>query len=114
MPIRDLLLFAGFGVIAPMIVIHPYVGALIWVVFGLLNPHRLTYGPAFDFPFALLIAILTLVGAVLSRDHRQIKGGAAGVVLLVLFAWTASRRYYRAHAGTSVRDVGAGRARCSS
>ena len=87
MPLRDIGLFLGFAVIAPAILLHPYIGALLWVVFGLLNPHRLTFGPAYNFPFAMIIVVLTFVGLVLSRDQRQLKGGAPAIVLLILMAW---------------------------
>jgi probable O-glycosylation ligase (exosortase A-associated) len=72
----------------PAILLHPYIGALLWVVFGLMNPHRLTFGPAFDFPFAMVIAIATFVGIAFTRDHRRLKlGGAAGVLLGLLLLW---------------------------
>ena len=87
MPIRDMLIFGAFAAIVPMVLFHPYIGALLWVLFGLLNPHRLAYGSAYEFPFALVIGIVTLIGIALTRDHRQLKGGAAGVVLVVLMLW---------------------------
>jgi probable O-glycosylation ligase (exosortase A-associated) len=87
MPLRDLLLFGMFGAIMPMALLHPYIGALMWVLFGVMNPHRLTYGPAYNFPFAMVIALITFTGIMLTRDHRQIKGGPAAIVLVVLAAW---------------------------
>jgi probable O-glycosylation ligase (exosortase A-associated) len=86
-PLRDLALFAIMGVLLPMALVHPYIGALLWVGFGLMNPHRLCFGPAYNFPFALVIAVVTLLGTLLTRDHRQIKGGAPGVVLVVMAVW---------------------------
>jgi probable O-glycosylation ligase (exosortase A-associated) len=86
-PLRDIGLFAAFGVVIPMALVHPYIGSLLWVVFGLMNPHRLTFGPAYNFPFSLVIAIVTFMGIALTRDHREIKGGAAGIVLVVMAAW---------------------------
>jgi probable O-glycosylation ligase (exosortase A-associated) len=86
-PLRDIALFGVVGVLLPMALVHPYIGALMWVAFGLGNPHRLTFGPAYNFPFAMAIALVTFAGLVITRDHRQIKGGAAGVVLVVLAGW---------------------------
>ena len=83
--LRDLLLFGIFAILVPKILAHPYIGSLAWVVFGVMNPHRLTYGPAHDFQFALFIAILTMVGTVFTRDHRKMKGGLPAVVLIVFF-----------------------------
>ena len=69
------------------IVARPYIGALAWVVFSLLNPHRMTWGMAYDFPFSLAIVILTVVGLALTRDEKKIKGGAPGVALVVFTVW---------------------------
>jgi putative inorganic carbon (HCO3(-)) transporter len=52
-----------------------------------LYPHRLTYGPAYDFPFAMVIAVLTLVAVLFTKEHRKPKGGAAAIVLLVFLVW---------------------------
>lgn len=87
MPLRDLLLFGIFATVMPMALLHPYIGALMWVVFGLMNPHRLTFGPAYNFPFSMVIALMTFAGIMLTRDHRQVKGSVAGVVLIVFAAW---------------------------
>jgi putative inorganic carbon (HCO3(-)) transporter len=85
---RDLLLFGLFAVVAPVIVVHPYVGTLVWTLIGLMNPHRLAWGAARDFPFAMVAAVLTLIGLLLTRDERKIKGGAAAIVLAILVLWT--------------------------
>src|SRR4029079_11642002 len=52
-------------------------------------PHRLSWGPAYHFPFSLVIALLTLVGLIFTKEHRQPKGGAAAAVLCVFLAWSA-------------------------
>lgn len=94
MPFRDLFLFTAFAVLAPAIVLHPSIGALAWVVFGVLNPNRFTFGPAYDFPFSLVIAILTFLGLVLTRDHRKLKGGFAGALLVLLMIWMSVTTIY--------------------
>ena len=87
MPLRDLLLFGVFAVFIPMALVHPYIGAIMWVVFGLMNPHRLTFGPAYNFPFAMIIALTTFAGIMLTRDEKQVKGGWPAVVLIVFAVW---------------------------
>jgi putative inorganic carbon (hco3(-)) transporter len=86
-PLRDLLLFGVFAVFIPMALVHPYIGAIMWVVFGLMNPHRLTFGPAYNFPFAMIIALTTFAGIMLTRDEKQVKGGWPAVVLIVFAVW---------------------------
>lgn len=87
MPFRDLVLFGALAVLIFTIPKRPFVGALAWVVFGVLNPHRLSWGYAYNFPFAQVIALLTLGAMLVTKDHRELKGGAAGVMLLVILAW---------------------------
>lgn len=88
MSLRELLLFGALAALIVIVPRRPVIGAYAWVVFGVMNPHRLAWGAAYDFPFSQAIAILTLVGLLLTKEHRHWKGGGAIVVLLVFFAWT--------------------------
>lgn len=85
--LRDLLLFVVMLILVPKIVAHPYVGVLAWTVFGVLNPHRLTWGAAYEFQFSLVIAVLTAIGLLVTKDQRQIKGGAPALAFFVLILW---------------------------
>jgi putative inorganic carbon (hco3(-)) transporter len=84
---RDLFLFAALAVLVVKVLREPYIGALAWVVFGVMNPHRLAWGAAFNFPFALTIALLTLTGMILTRQWGTWKGGSATAVLILLLLW---------------------------
>lgn len=84
---RDVLMFVlVFGGI-PFMVRWPYVGVLYWVWIGLMNPHRLAWGPAFDFPFALVTVIATFVGLLFTADERRWKAGSEVYLLLAFVAW---------------------------
>lgn len=86
---RDLALFGFLAFILVKIWKAPYIGALAWVLFGVMNPHRLAWGPAFSFPFAQLIALALLTAILLSKDHKEVKGGAPAVVMAIFLAWCA-------------------------
>src|SRR5215470_14518218 len=87
MSIRDLVLFGlVFGAV-PFIIWHPYIGVLFWAWLGMMNPHRLTWGMAYNFPFAQLVAIATLVGLLVTKDERRWKAGPEVYVLLVFLLW---------------------------
>jgi probable O-glycosylation ligase (exosortase A-associated) len=98
MPLRDLLLFGVFGALVPPMLVHPYIGALAWVVFGLLNPQLLAFGPAASFPFSMVIAVCTMVGMVITRDPRQLKGGLAAAVLAILLCWMTLTTFFALNA----------------
>lgn len=85
---RDLFLFGVLAWLVITIPRRPWVGAMAWVVFGVMYPHRLTWGPAYSFPFSLVIAVLTLLSLLLTKEHRQFKGGTAAALLAVFLAWS--------------------------
>jgi len=87
MSLRDILLFAILLAVLLLITRRPFFGCLGWVIFGVMNPHRLSWGLAYDFPFSQIIAIATLLGLVLTKQHRSFKGGAAAAVLICFFLW---------------------------
>ncbi len=65
---RDYILLAIIIGSLPFCFFRPYIGILVWVWFGLMNPHRLTWGVAYEFPSAQLIAAAILIGFLFSRD----------------------------------------------
>jgi putative inorganic carbon (HCO3(-)) transporter len=68
----------------PFVLKRPAYGVFLWVWISVMNPHRLTWGFAFDFNFALLIAIATLLGLIFSREPKHLP---VTPVTAVLFAW---------------------------
>jgi putative inorganic carbon (hco3(-)) transporter len=65
---------------------RPYIGVLMWCWISVMNPHRLSYGFAYDFPFAALVAGVTLVGLVLTKDPKRLP---LTPIMVTLFAFTA-------------------------
>ena len=84
---RDILMTLVFAFAVPLMVWRPPFGALSWVWFGLMNPHRLTWGFAYALPFSQVIVGATLLGAVLSKEPKTLKGGLAAVVLLLFVCY---------------------------
>ena len=86
MSLRDLLVFAAVFATLPFVLLRPWIGVLLWVWLSVMNPHRLTWGAAYDFPFGQLVAAFTLAGLVFTREPIRLKGGAPAVVLLLFVA----------------------------
>ena len=84
---RDIVMFATVFGVLPFILIHPWVGAITWTWLSLMNPHRLTWGPAFNFPFAAVVAGTTFLGLLLTRDRRKLPLTPPVIVLMVFVAW---------------------------
>ena len=84
---RDIALFIIFFGLLPFVFSRPYVGIYLWTWFGFMNPHRLTWGFAFDFPFAQIIAIVTLVSFFRSKDPKRMPWTRETILLLVFILW---------------------------
>ena len=85
---RDIVLFLAFLAIIPFIFKRPVVGALAYAVFSLMNPHRLTYGFAAYFPFAMYLSVITLVALMVSKEKKSLPMSSAVLMLTVFFGWT--------------------------
>jgi putative inorganic carbon (hco3(-)) transporter len=71
----------------PFIVWRPSYGVLLWVWVSVMNPHRLAYGFAYDFRFAQLIAIATLLGLIFSRQPKHLPVTPVTAVLFAMAVW---------------------------
>ena len=89
MPIRDILVTAVVFGALPVILFNPWIGILAWTWLGLMNPHRLSWGFAHDFPFAQLVAIATLAGMALKLKHLTFRWEAPAKVLALFIGWMA-------------------------
>lgn len=85
---RDIIITLSVVGALPFILRWPSIGVLYWIVFGVMNPHRLAWGFAYSLPFAQVIAVATLLGILFTSEPRRLKGGAAAVILFLFVAWT--------------------------
>jgi len=85
--VRDILVI-GIVVLGALIALRrPWVGVMLWIWISIMNPHRYTYGFAYDAPVAAIAAASTLVGLLLTRDREHPFKGAAPVLLFLLMVW---------------------------
>jgi probable O-glycosylation ligase (exosortase A-associated) len=84
---RDIVLFTLFFAAIPFIVWRPTLGVFLWIWVSVMNPHRMTWGSAYDFYFAQIIAIATLVGMFFSRQPKRMPVTPVTVVLFLLTLW---------------------------
>ena len=92
---RDLLIVLPVFVGSLMALRKPWIGVLVWTWLSIMNPHRLTYGFAYSAPLAATAAGCTLVGLVLTSDHRAspFKGPATIWFTLYVVWFTISWRF---------------------
>lgn len=84
---RDLLVtLIVFGSL-PYILARPHIGVLVWSWLGYMNPHRLSWGFAYDFPFAQIVAITLMLSLLFSREPKRIPITALTLVWLLFIIW---------------------------
>lgn len=84
---RDLLLMGIVCVLAVMALRRPWIGCMLWAWISLMNPHRYTYGFAYDAPIAALAAASTLVGLLMTRDKESPFKGPGATLLVLFMVW---------------------------
>ena len=84
---RDLLVSGIVFGLLPFVFKRPWVGILLWSWLGYMNPHRLAYGFAVNFPFAMIVAVVTIVAFMASTEKKETLWTRETTVLLVLSAW---------------------------
>lgn len=87
MPLRDVLLFAGIFCSLPVALKRPYIGVLICAWLGYMNPHRYSWGPAYNFSFVAIVAIVTLLGFFFSTEKKELPKDIVIPLLFILLAW---------------------------
>lgn len=63
---RDLVLTAFVLGSIPFILRNPFIGLLMWIWLGIMNPHRLTWGFAYNLPFAQIVAITIFISILIN------------------------------------------------
>lgn len=66
---------------------RPYVAALLWVWIGLMNPHRLGWGFAYNIPFAMMSAAVLFVSMFLHSKEVRWPRGTPPILLIILIFW---------------------------
>lgn len=84
---RDVVITLLFAAGAIAAFRRPFYGALLWVWFGLMNPHRLTFGFAYDLPFAQAAVIVIVFASLLHTREVKWPKGAPVMLLLALVVW---------------------------
>lgn len=84
---RDVVLATFLLGSLPFVLWRPVFGIFLWVWVSVMNPHRLTYGFAYDFGFAQLIAIATLIGLVLSGQPKRLPVTPVTAALFAMVLW---------------------------
>lgn len=91
---RDLLVAAIFFGVLPFALARPYIGLYLYSWISYMNPHRLAYGFAFNFPWAYIAAIATLLGVLFSKEPKRMPWTREMTVLALLVLWMVVTSFF--------------------
>lgn len=81
----------------PYIFMQPHIGILMWSWISYMNPHRLSWGFATTFPFAMIIGVVTLVAFLFSKEPKRVPWTRETIVLLLFIIWMCITTFAAAH-----------------
>jgi probable O-glycosylation ligase (exosortase A-associated) len=73
--------------VLPFVLRRPEWGILLWTWIGLMNPHKMAWGFARDIPWALIVAVVTLVAIFISREPKRLPLKSPVVLQIVFVLW---------------------------
>jgi probable O-glycosylation ligase (exosortase A-associated) len=84
---RDILVtIVVFGLL-PYVFKRPYIGALMWVWISVMNPHTQGWGFASTFPFAAIIAGVTILSLLFTKEPKNLPLTPVTGVLIAFILW---------------------------
>ncbi|MYM67268.1 putative O-glycosylation ligase, exosortase A system-associated [Pseudoduganella sp. FT55W] len=84
---RDLLITLIVFASLPLIVKNPVNGVLMWIWISVMNPHTQGWGFATTFPFAQIIAVVTIFSLATSRAPKSLPASGITFALLAMVLW---------------------------
>jgi len=85
---RDIALMSLMCCLVPVILRYPWIGVLVYAWISVFNPHKWTFGFAYDFPLAMLAGVVTLVAMLMRwKDEVRIPFNTVTALLVLLPLW---------------------------
>jgi probable O-glycosylation ligase (exosortase A-associated) len=84
---RDLVVSGVILGLLPVVLRRPEVGILLWTWIGLMNPHKMAWGFARDIPWAFIVAVVTIIAIVISREPKRVPLKLPIALQLVFVFW---------------------------
>lgn len=84
---RDYVVFAIAGLGLLYTLRRPWIGVLLYAWFAYMNPHRLCYWRAYNFPFTFVIVAVLLGALLLSKESKRLPLTRETVLLCTFALW---------------------------
>ncbi len=94
---RDLIItLIVFGAV-PWIIQRPHIGILVWSWLAYMNPHRMSWGFAYNLPFSAVTALSILIGFVICKEPKRVPVNALTVVWGLFVFWLLVTTFFAVH-----------------
>jgi len=87
---RDIAVVSIVFVAVVMALKRPWIGVMLWTWLSLMNPHRMTWGFAYDAPLAAIAAGTTLFGLLTTKDRQSPFQGAPVLLFAAFVLWVTA------------------------
>jgi putative inorganic carbon (HCO3(-)) transporter len=94
---RDILVTILVFASLPLIFKKPYWGAIMWIWISVMNPHAQGWGFARTFPFAYIIAVVTLVSMVIYKGDKKLPMVPLTMVFIFFMFWMSLTSVFAIH-----------------
>lgn len=81
---RDAAFLSVISVLLGLVLVQPFAGVLLWSWISFMNPHRLVYGMAGEFPWAMIVFVCTLIGCLVANELRLPPMNVTTILILLL------------------------------
>ncbi len=68
----------------PFCFLRPWIGILVFSWISYMNPHRFTWAAAYDYPFAKIVAIVTIAGLLFTKDRMSLPKTRETLLIVLL------------------------------
>jgi len=73
--------------LVPIVLIYPWTGVLLYAWVSLFSPHRFGWGFAYDFQFAMVAGVATVVGMLMHRKEAHLPFNSITCLLILFPLW---------------------------
>lgn len=86
----------------PVIFMKPHVGILVFSWISYMNPHRMTWGFAYDFRFAFIVAAVTIAAWLISREPKKLPWNSLSALTIAMMIWVSLTSFFAVHPEAAV------------
>lgn len=91
---RDLIITLIVFSTLPFVLTRPHIGVLLFSWISYMNPHRLSWGFAYNFPFAAVSAIFVFIGLFVSKEKKKFPVTSVTILWMLFILWTCVTTYF--------------------